>query len=203
MKNNKQIQKERDRKIIEFIDHFQSARTSTIHELFFIKKDGKHTSTRMTRERLNSLVKDKQLKCDREHINKQYYYYLSGRKPTSQLKHTLLITDFYRELHKLSNVKVKAFSKVEINEIIPDAIGLFTINDLPVYFFLEVEISNKKFDIDKYIRFKYKKEYELLGLDHMPTLIVVTNKRNLPQTDDMNIIKIRTDLSDINKLIQD
>lgn len=201
-KNNRKIQEERDRKILDYLDEFQSARTSTIHQLFFIKEDGTHTSVRMANKRLNSLVKDGKLKCDQEHINKQLYYYPIGRKPSTQRKHTLLTTDFHKELHKLNGVKVMGISKRKLGEIIPDSIILFTIDGKPVYCFVEVELSNKKFDMDKYIKYKRRKEYEKLGLKEMPILIVITNKRKLPDAHGINIIKIRADLSDIDKILE-
>lgn len=202
-KNNRKIQYERDHNIVQFIDNFQAATTDTIHELFFIKEDGTHTTLRMAQDTLKRLEEYKEIKRDRRHVSEQYYCYPVGRKPTSQLKHTLLITDFYRELHRLKGVKIYEFARVTTGDFRPDSIVAFTINDSDlIIIFLEVEISNKKFDIEKYAKYRRKKEYETIGVDEMPTLVVVTNKRKLPDAHGINVIKIKTDLSDIDQILK-
>jgi hypothetical protein len=80
----------RDHEVIEFVKTFKIARTDTIKELFF-------PSLSACQKRLKSIYEQKELYRVRDVLTKDYLYYLS--KPT-QLKHSLLLSDFYRELHK-------------------------------------------------------------------------------------------------------
>lgn len=155
----------------------------------------------MAQNRLNKLVGYNLIKRDRENVTQQYFYYLSGRKPTSQLRHQLLITGFYRELHRLKGVKIHRFYRVTTGSMRPDAVIAYTAKERLTVVFLEVEISNKAFDIEKYIKYRDINGYKEMGLSEMPKLIVVTNKRAIPEPEGIRLLKVRTDLSDIEKIL--
>jgi hypothetical protein len=137
------------------------------------------------------MVQEKELHRYRDNLTAEYLYYKFKPK---QLKHSLLLTDFYRELYKIA--KVHEFRpEVTIGNIRPDAIiGYET--DRKYLALLEIEISNKGFDVYKYESLFYSGEYKTF-FPVFPFIIAVTDK---PIKSDINIITVKTDLSDITKL---
>lgn len=174
----------RDMQIIEFLNDYKIASTSTIAELFF-------PSIEACYKRLQVLVRNKAVKRIRDSINNEYLYY--HKKIPRQLKHALLVTDFYRELHKKSEV----FSfKIEptLDNIRPDAIFAYRYMSKNYLGLLEVEISNKGFDYGKYERF-YSSECYKNHFPVMPTVFVVGNKNRIKIPDR---IKVDFKIIDVN-----
>lgn len=150
----------RDYEIIEFVSYYKVASTDTIQQLFF-------PSLRICQRRLKILHEQKHLNRSRDSINNQYVYYL--RRP-AQLRHSLLVTDFYRELSKYCNVEV---FKIEptLGRIRPDAVIGYSVNGQNRLGLLEVEISHKGFDYAKYNSFDFSAYFPV-----RPRLFVVSDK---------------------------
>jgi len=180
----------RDKKAIEFIEKFKIASTSTLQTLFYV-------SERVAQRRLTLLTEHKELKRTREHISKEYLYYI--KKP-KQLKHMLLLTDFYREVVK-AGIEVIAFeNEVTIFEgLRPDGFITYSYNGNTFIAFIEVHISNNKLDLDKYKRLLKTGAYKKV-LPIFPKLIVITNK-NIPESKDFKILQISEEMGNINNLI--
>lgn len=153
----------RDYDIIEFLRYYKVASTDTLHHFFFHK-----SSLRMCQNRLKILTEKQVIGRARETINNQFLYFI--RCP-AQLRHALLVTDFYRELSKLCYVP--AF-KIEptLGRIRPDALFGYTYNGKNQLGILEVEISHKGFNYAKYKDFDYKSH----DLPVMPRVFVVGDK---------------------------
>lgn len=154
---------ERDYEVIEFLKTYRVASTDTIAELFY---NGK---LRTAQHRLKVLSEKKQIRRSREAITNQYVYFIN--KP-SQLRHSLLITDFYRELHKYSSSVVFFTREPDICGKRPDAIFGYRMNSNEYLGLLEVEISNKGFDSEKYSNAKFINFFPV-----SPKLFVVSNQK--------------------------
>lgn len=132
----------RDTEIIDFISEYKVASTATIAEIMF-------PSLSACQKRLKVLHDNKQINRIRDNINSQYIYFT---KQPKQLRHSILVTDFYRELHRLA--EVVSFKREPIlGDIRPDAVFGYRFNGRGYIGLLEVEISNKGFNIGKYRKF--------------------------------------------------
>lgn len=176
----------RDNDVIEFIEKFKIASTSTIAEVFFPSKISCY-------RRLQYITKSKELKRIRDNVSSEYLYY---KKIPKQLKHCLLVSDFYRELHRRSEI-VDFSIEPKLGDIIPDALFAYKINGNIFLSLLEVEISNKGFNYSKYNRFYMSQTYKNY-FPVMPTIFVVGNKVKIPDQKNIKYNIIDTKFSSFN-----
>ena len=173
----------RDLDIISFLEDYKIASTSTLTTFFFPSK-------RSCQMRLKTLADYKYIKRARMTMNHDYIYYI--KKPY-KVTHDLLITEFYRELKLSSNI-ISFVVEKQIGKIRPDAIFAFE-NRTQKLGLLEVEISNKGFDYEKFETFYrsgiYKEYFPM-----MPTVYVIGNKTKLPNNPLVNYKTINISLSD-------
>jgi hypothetical protein len=108
----------------------------------------------------------------RDYSEQEYIYFY---KLPAQLKHSLLVTDFYRELHKKYGI-VDFKIEPKIDSIRPDAVFAYKKNNYGYVGVLEVELSKKGFDINKYNSFYkiYQKYFPV-----MPTVFIVSDNLKL------------------------
>lgn len=177
------IMTSRDKEVIEFITDFKVASTSTIAEVFFPSKISCY-------RRLQVLNGHNELKRIRNNINSEYVYY---KKLPKQFKHSLLVTEFYRELHKRSDI-ISFKIEPTMGNIRPDAVFGYTYHTKTYVGLLEVEISNKGFNFGKYEKFYSSGEYKNY-LPVMPTVFVVGDKVKLPDKSDINYVLVNTNLT--------
>jgi hypothetical protein len=179
----------RDRQIVEFIDDYKVATTSTIAELFF-------PSVEACYKRLQVLNANNQIKRIRDSINNEYIYY---KKLPKQIKHSLMVSNFYRELHKLAEV---ANFKIEpdMGEIQPDAVFGYKYRGKNYLGLLEVEISHKGFNYAKYEKFYSSGSYQKY-LMVMPTIFVVGDSVKLPDRTNIKYLVIKTDFSNLKAIL--
>jgi len=160
---------DRDYEVIEFLKTFKVASTDTLTELFY-------KNPRTARHRLKQLTDKKMISRSRDAVSNQYVYFT--RKP-SQLRHSLLVTDFYRELNKYTSQVVFFARETEICGKRPDAVFGYRINKSEYVGLLEVEISHKGFDCDKYRNSKFVNYFPV-----PPKLFVISNQKRI-KTDDL------------------
>lgn len=172
----------RDLRIINFLEDYKVARTSTIAEMFF-------PSLNACYNRLQVIHNQKALRRTRDEITSEFVYY--KRSLPKQIRHSLMVTDFYRELHK--KCEVLSF-KVEpvMGDIRPDAIFSYRYHTKIYVGLLEVEISHKGFNSNKYEKFYSSNNYKSF-LPVMPTVFVVGDNVKLPQDGKVKYIVINTD----------
>lgn len=186
---NKQIQQQRDMEVLKFLDKFKVATTNTIAELFF-------PSLRMAQRRLSKLVDYGELKRHRDHFTFQYIYY--NEKP-KQLRHRLILTDFYREIKRLG-IEIVTFENefAFFPDLRPDGFIAFRYERKNYIAFIETELSNK-LNIEKYMNF-YKSEEWRKVFPTFPQIIAVTNKKT-PSVKELEIVKFYEDLSNISTFV--
>lgn len=175
----------RDEAALEFIEKFRVAKTSAISSLFY-------PSVRVAQIRLATLCGHGVLKREHDTYGPEFIYYI--KKPAN-LRHALLLSDFYVAFSL--RVEIRNFAiEPEVLGIRPDALTAYIEGGKPQVAFVEIEISNKGFDIGKYERLKQSGEYRK-SFPMFPRLIVVTDKK-VPQSP-LDIVIIPTDLSTIKK----
>ena len=152
----------RDLKIIDFVKEYKVASTSTIHEVFFSCKVCCY-------KRLQVLCENKMLTRYRNNVSSEYIYV---KKTPKQLTHSLLVTDFYRELHKISTEIVNFKIEPVMGDIRPDAVFGYKKDGKSYLGLLEVEISHKGFNYGKYDKFYSSGDYKTY-LPVMPTIFIV------------------------------
>ena len=167
----------RDMDVINFLDDFKVARTSTIASLFY-------PSLRVAQKRLETLADYEEVNRARDNINSEYVYYL--KKP-KQLRHSLILTDFYRELAK--SVTIIGFrSEVTIEHLRADGLVGFVKNGKSHAAFIEVQLANTPLDIGKYEKLYHSGAYKRY-FESFPLIFAVTNKQT-PKTF-LRVIPIR------------
>lgn len=170
---------ERDTRLLNFLDEFKVAKTSTLIELFY---PSYHVATR----RLSQLTKNGDVKRERGGWSSEYYYYL--KKP-KHFRHSLLLTEFYRELHKIADIK-HFIVEPKFGNIRPDGIVGYTLNGKNHFAMVEVEISHKGFNSEKYNNFDWQS-----FLKYEPELIVISDYRSDCKRYKTYKIKTNMDLS--------
>ena len=179
----------RDEKVLDFISQFHCARSQTISKLFYDNK------LRVARNRLTILYNHQVVQREKLLYNKEYVYFM---KKTSQLRHFLILSDFYASLKEIGEIHNFAIEPTNIDNIRPDAIIIFTIKETnkKQISFLEIEISNNSTNrhIGKYERLKNSGDYKRF-FTVFPSVIFITDKKIPESSLDVKIIK--TDLSNI------
>lgn len=179
---------ERDKKVLNFIEKFNVATTDTIQELFY-------PSIRVAQHRLKLMYDNKLLKRERDHFTAQYIYYI--RKP-KQLRHDLLLTDFYREMNRLTDIELfeKEFT---IDNVRPDGLIAYRYKGKSYIACIEVQIANIALDVEKYEKLfksgKYKKYFPVF-----PLVYAITNKK-IPYTE-LKIIRVNEDMSNLKEVLK-
>ena len=131
---------ERDMKILEALTQLRFMTVKQIQDTIFSKK-----SPSISYKRLDHLIKCKLIKRKYYNLGEKsnaYVYYLDKAPKKKNLKHELLISQFYVELKKL-NYEILSFEKTPIfNGFIPDGIVTFKTDKNQVKkMFLEVQLS--------------------------------------------------------------
>lgn len=159
----------RDYKVIDFLTDYKIATTSTIEKLFF-------TNKRTCQNRLKVLVDAKKIRRIRQDINSDYIYFV---KMPKQRRHALYVTEFYREFSKLH--KIEDFRcELPLTGIRPDAMIVYRVSSGYQIAFLEVELSHKGFDFNKYEKYSLNENYKEIGIPYMPSIIIVGNQPKIP-----------------------
>jgi hypothetical protein len=174
----------RDLAVIDFINEYKVASTSTIAEVFFPSK--------ISCYRRLQVLSEHELKRIRDNINSEYIYY---KKLPKQMRHSLLVSDFYRELYKKSEIINFKIEPV-MGNIRPDAVFGYTYHTKTYLGLLEVEISNKGFNYNKYEKFYSSGDYKNY-LPVMPTVFIIGNKIKLPEKSEIKYIIISTDFNNL------
>lgn len=177
----------RDLDIFDFLEEYRIASTSTLTALFF-------PSLKYAQKRLKMLFDAGRLKRARLTMNHDYIYYL--KKPGNYM-HDLLRTEFYRYLYLNSRI-INFVSEKQISNIRPDAIFAYEVNGKQRLGLLEVEISNKGLDTDKYDIFYSSGEYKRYFPSMPPIYIVARKPKKL--ISNVNFIFIDTDFSNFKLL---
>ena len=198
----------RDIEIIEFIKEFRVASTSDIIELFNFNQPNCNRRMKMLMEEFRELKKieynptynfyNDKYKAGLK--NQNVYYW--NRKSKS-IEHDLLINRFYIELLHQANENsftIKEFKREhritsDDFTVIADAYIQIEYSGCISEYLLELE-NNKGFNYKKY----YKLEVDNIKV---PKVIVCTDRRVCNYCKELEIIKIRLNLSNMNKLINE
>ena len=198
----------RDIQIIEFLKEFRVASTSDLIELFGFNQPNCNRRMKQLMDEFKDIKKieynptynfyNDKYKCKLK--NENVYYW---KRKSKSIEHDLLINKFYIELLQQSrdnNFTIKEFNReyrITIDDftVIADAYILIDYKGSECEYLLELE-NQKDFNYKKY----YKLEVENV---FVPPIIVCTNRKVYNHCKHLEIIKIKLNLSDINKVIND
>lgn len=197
----------RDIRIMEFIKEFRVASTSDLMELFGFNQPGCNRRMKQLMEEFKDL---KKLEFNPTHNfyndkykiglkNQNVYYW---KRKSKSIEHDLLINRFYIELldKQKDGIIVKEFKRehrITLDDftVIADAYILMEYKGVESEYLLELE-NNKSFNYKKY----YKLEVEGIMV---PPVIVCTDRRIYNYCKNLEIIKIKLNLSDMDKIVKD
>lgn len=167
----------RDTRVIDFLEEFKAADTSTIQSMFF-------SSRRVALNRLTGLVNAREIKRERYSVSLEYVYYI--KRPT-QLKHCVTVSAQVAKFCKSRNV-VCYKSEPKLGSVRPDAMIGYIDHGVEKVALLEVELSNKGLDIEKYHRFE-QSERKAIFPDR-PRIIVITDRGFIQPSPEYDLIRI-------------
>lgn len=179
----------RDQEILNFLNEYKCANTSTIANIFF------NGSKRPCTRRLKNLREHGFIKSSQDFVCLEQIHYIN-KKPT-QIKHSTIVTNFIGELYKNNIEILKTKLEFKIDNVRSDLLLVCKVDGKTKIFFIEV-CNTKKFDINKYIKLKNNnnwKEYFPI----FPSIIVISNKP-VDTNKDLNIITMDLDLNNFNNI---
>ena len=182
--------------IINFIHEVELATTQNINDLFF-----KDVSKTVLSRRLNHLVNYSYLKRIRvKELNNSYMYYIDS-KP-KHLVHELIGTSFYVALSNTGYHILRFIRNKRLGNCIIDIIIIAERNGIEEVFFVEVQrhFNHITKCTDKYKELYYSNEWKEV-FEEFPKVVVVSDMKYLPRYSEFEVLKIKTDCSDINKLL--
>lgn len=182
---------ERDEKMLEWLLQFKLATTKQINALHY-------KNITICNKRLLSLTKDKIVRRVRDPYSNQYLYSIKPIKTLSQLKHYYIRNDFYIKLFDIGcqDIFCRSVEKA-MGSIIPDMCVSFNYRNKSYIYFVEVERSDNKINVEKYNRF-FVQEYEEFITDPVP-VIYVTHKK-IPRCN-FKTISVNLKLTDIENIL--
>ena len=195
----------RDIQIIEFLKEFRVASTSDLMELFNFNQSSINRRMKQLMEEFKDIKKidynptynfyNDKYKCKLK--NENVYYW---KRKSKSIEHDLLINKVYMELLNNKNFVIKEFKRehrITLDDftVIVDGYILIEYRDREYEYLLELE-NNKNWNYKKY----YKLEQEGIIL---PPLVICTNRRIVNYCKNLEIIKIKLNLSDIDKWLKD
>ena len=195
----------RDIQIIEFLKEFRVASTSDLMELFNFNQSSINRRMKQLMEEFKDIKKidynptynfyNDKYKCKLK--NENVYYW---KRKSKSIEHDLLINKVYMELLNNKDFVIKEFKReyrITLDDftVIVDGYILIEYRDREYEYLLELE-NNKNWNYKKY----YKLEQEGIIL---PPLVICTNRRIVNYCKNLEIIKIKLNLSDIDKWLKD
>lgn len=183
----------RDLAIVEFLDTVGVADTTTINMMFF------NNSVKACKNRMKPIYDAGLVKrIDRKYLNQEHIYYT--KKKPKQLEHKLLFSRFVAKLKNQGAEIIKIKTPFILGDVIADGFITYQINDTIRVALVEVE-NQKTF---KSSMKKYEKLYRSMlwrnYFNFFPNIIVISNEREL-KMDNINLIFIRKDFENINRLL--
>lgn len=177
---------ERDKQIIEFLNLYKCATTSTISKLFF------NNSLRPCNRRLKHLREHGFIKSSQEYVSIEKIHYIN-KKPT-QLKHCCLVSELIAQIHKIGATILKSRLEFKVGNVRCDLFIALNYNNKNHIFFVEV-CNTKKFDLKKYIKLydsmSWKEYFPIF-----PQLLVISNKE-VDKNKRFDIININLQFEDL------
>ena len=187
---------DRDRDIVEFIHEVGLATTKHIEDLFF-----KDVSKTVLSRRLMHLTNYNYLKRVRiKELNNIYMYYINN-KP-KHLVHELIGTTFYVALTNLGYNIIRFIRNKKIGNCITDIIVIAEFDGMEEVFFVEVQRNFNHITkcTDKYKELYYSDSWKEV-FEEFPKIVVVSDMKYHPRYQEFEVLKIKTDCTDISKLL--
>jgi hypothetical protein len=186
----------RDQQVLDMLDLLNCASLTQIYRMFY--KD-QNQGLNICRRRMFKLYdKHKAVKREHPHLNAEYIYYMHKN---NQFNHSLILTEFYVKLHELG-IEIDKFEKEQpYGNIRPDGMCICGYKGFTHYFFIEVHISNNKFNQDKYISYYGSLEWKKY-FDVFPKVIILSDKKIDLKPTNLKFIQIPTNCNDILKIFK-
>lgn len=180
---------DRDKQIIEFLQTYKCATTTTISNIFF------NGSKRPTTRRLKLLREHGLINSTQEFVCLEQIHYL-GRKP-KQIKHTIIETNFISKLYENNFDILKLKKEFKIGNVRSDLLLVTKINNKALIYFIEV-CNTKPFDVKKYERLKDSRNWKEY-FPVFPSIIVISDKP-VELSKHLSIITLNLNLDNFNKI---
>lgn len=175
---------ERDQAILDYLDEFKVATTSTLVTLFF-------SNYRYGAKRLALLAKRGDVTRARCLGDNYDYVYYVGRRP-KQLLHRLYLTEFHRELSKIARV-VKIIPEYVCGNVRADGFVAYELQGERYIAFVEVQTRNFPLDTGKYRQLLLSGEWKR-HFPVFPMVIAITDQK-IKAPADYKLVHIKTDLN--------
>lgn len=182
---------DRDKQIIEFLNDFKCATTTTISNMFF------NGSLRPTQRRLKHLREHGYIKSYQANILSENIHYI--KKRPSQLQHSLILSSFISELVKADIEILKYKVSYKLENIIADCFLAVRHKDKNYIYFVECE-NTKSFNLSKYEELYFNRAWKEI-FPIFPSIIVISD-RAVKKSNSFNVIDIKLDFRDMDNLLR-
>lgn len=195
---------ERSKAIINFISDFRAADSLQIQRVFFQTNiDGEpiiYGNQRAQRVLKSLWEKQLILRTEREDpVTGRYIYYVGNK---SQLRHKLLITEFYVRLFCGPGTIREWDNHITVGNVRPDGYCAYEYKGKIHLFFVEVQIANNPLNLQKYIKLKESGEWEREYNLPFPSLVVISD-RNFKPDSRLKTFVIGTDYEGWERILKD
>lgn len=196
----------RDRKIINYLTIYKYITLSQLEKIFF-REQG--YSYNIARRRMKQIMDMGYCYSHKMKGGNKIVYILkdeSSRKINPPSEHRLIVLDVLAELYN-QGYEVQSFEVEKIwqnGKIRSDGYFEFIINDRLYRFFLEVQISNNKHNLEKYSKLYETGEVQYYNKsDHYPNVLLVTDKQynDLDTIENVNVITLPLNLECFSKIL--
>lgn len=178
----------RDLAITEFVRKMKVVSFSTLRQIFF-----SNVSLTIAYRVLGRLTEYGELEREKHYFVNEHIFWIPKRKP-KQLKHALLLSEFYRRLSVEAEIVKFDVEYTTFRGLRPDAFIAYKRKDGKNFIaFVEVELSNNKFNLQKYVDLFESGEWQKV-LPVFPLLIVVGNEK--VRSEKLKVVQVREDFSD-------
>lgn len=190
----------RDREIIDFINNFGCITIKQCGDLFFTNNKSCYDGARL---RLKKIEKTKSyIKHMFNAETKEKIYIPINSKAKNFRKHKLLTIDYIVALKRMGAKFARLELEYDFGGVKPDAFLIFEFNKKIYFELVEVQLSHKLVDINRYNLVKNKIAEETKK--KRPAIIIIQNTRydyNKDNATGFNVIKLNTKLEELAKVV--
>lgn len=191
---------DRDREIINFIYDFGFITIEQAGKLFFTDSNVAYD---LARRRLKKISENSNyIKSRLNSETRQLLYVPKESNIKGASKHSILILDYLAELKALGVTVENVYVEKDYGGIVPDMIVIFRFGGYRMYQLVEVQLRHDVVDINRYERVISEILKDTNNV--LPTIIIIQNTNKDYRKDnktDMDIVQLRTDLSDVAKVL--
>lgn len=186
---------QKDEQIIAFIEKFGAVDSSHIARIFYAGHSQAETLARVHLNKIAQAPETSIQKSKEKNVfSGRYDYYTKG----GQINHKKKVVDFYVALLEGPGEILEFIPEYIVGNVRADAFIAYAVNGVVKLYFLEVQLSNTKPDLEKYERLKLNGDWEL---EQFPLVVIVSRLNYHLKSDIVDFVQLPIDLTGWEKIL--